>query len=157
MADRSVRVEGLDKFVRELRKIDKEYGKRIKAVHLKVAELVAGRAKAAASSQAKPGITKNATQRAAFVKTSAGRRGDALGAIWGMRRRSGWFAARRYEQSTGRQFRPWVGNQWDPGEQGGKPYFIGDAINDSIDEVLDIYEQEIDALVAEAFPEGGGP
>jgi hypothetical protein len=154
-AARGVHVEGLDKFLRELRKIDREYGKRMKLVHERVSKLVTGRAKAAAPPRAQRGMSHNATQKAAFVRTTPGRRGDALGVVWGMRRRSGWFAKERYSGSTGRQFKPWVGNQWDPGEQGGKPYFIGDAINESIDEVLDVYEEEIDKLVAEAFPERG--
>ena len=150
---RGIYVEGLDQFLRELKKIDREWGKRLKAIHERVSRHVTAKAKAAAPPRGRKGLSHNATQKAAFVKTRPGRRGDALGVFWGMKRRSGWFAASRYDGSSGRQFKPWVGNQWDPGEQGGKPYFIGDAINESIDEVLDIYEEEIDALVAEAFPE----
>lgn len=155
-ADRGVRIEGLDQYLKGLKKMDREWGKAMRQVHLKVSILVSGRAAAAAPSRAKSGIKPNATQKAAFVKTSSGRRGDVLGVLWGMSKRSGWYAASRYSGSSGRQFEPWVGNQWDPGARSGKPYFIGEAINESVDDVIDIYGDEIEKLAAQAFPEGGG-
>src|SRR5690606_27550271 len=36
----------------------------------------------------------------------------AKAAFWGMKRRTGWYAAQRYEASTGRQAPPWVGANW---------------------------------------------
>ena len=55
--------------------------------------------------------------------------------------------------STGRQFEPWVGNQWEPGETGGSPYYIGDAINDSVDDAAELMIDRINKLAAKAFPD----
>ena len=147
-----VEVRGLAEFRRELKKIDKAFGKELRQVHLAISKMVADRARAAAPPGIKKAIKARATQSAAYVSTVA-RPDRALGVLWGMRKRSGWYGARRYRQSTGRQFEPWVGNQWDPGETGGQPYFIGPAINNSVDEVLEMYGDAIEVLAAKAFPD----
>jgi hypothetical protein len=70
----------------------------------------------------------------------------------GARGRFGWYSNPRYSSSPARQFEPWVGNQWDPGEAGGAPYFIGPAINQSVDEIIEIYGDGIEDLARRAFP-----
>jgi len=147
-----IRVRGLPEFRRELKAVDKAFGKELRQVHLKVARLVADRAKAAAPARARKAIRARATQRSASIEM-VNNPADALGILWGMRRRSGWYGARRYRQSSGRQFRPWVGNQWDPGETGGQPYYVGPAINASVDEVVELFGDGIEKLAARAFPD----
>lgn len=147
----AVKIEGLRRFTRELNKVDRELGREMRQVHLRVAGLVADRSRAAASSRASRGIKPKATQRAARLQVVS-KPEYALAFYLGTRRRSGWYARKRYDRSKGRQFRPWVGNQWEPGETGGKPYFIGDAINRSLDEVIEIYDEGITELARKAFP-----
>ncbi len=106
------------------------------------------------ASKATRAVKSRATSKSAYLDTVP-KPPFALATIWGQKRRSGWYAAQRYGASTGRQFEPWVGNQWDPGETGSwgsSPYHIGPAIDASIDEVLDIYMDGIDDLTRRAFP-----
>lgn len=103
------------------------------------------------ASRAAGAVKARSTNSSAFIDT-VGKPPFALGVIWGQRKRSGWFANPRYSGSAGRQFDDWVGNQWDPGEHGGEPYFIGTAIDSSLDEVDDIYLEGVDDLVRRAFP-----
>jgi len=153
----TVYIRGLDEFRRELRRVDSKMGNEVRKIHRRVADLVADRAKAAAmsgvpqASRAAGAIKARASNKSAKIETVS-RPPFALGVFWGQRQRSGWYANPRYAASTGRQFDDWVGNQWDPGEHGGKPYFIGDAINRSLDEVDDIYLDGIDELARRAFP-----
>lgn len=149
-----VKVDGLDQFRREIKRVDRELGKDLRRIHVKVAELVADKAKAASPDREAQGIKGRGTQKAALVRVSATARNPrVLGVFMGMRRRSGWYANIRYRQSRARQFDPWVGSQWDPGERGGEPYFIGDAINSSVDDVIELYGDEIMDLAARAFPD----
>lgn len=152
-----VEIRGLADFRKELRALDSKLPKEVRKVHKQVSDLVAARAKLAAagggrqSAKAAGAIRARATQGAAYIQTVP-KPGFALGVFWGQKRRSGWFAAKRYSSSTGHQFQPWVGNQWEPGAAGGKPYFIGAAINQSLDEVEDIYLRGVDEIARQAFP-----
>lgn len=147
-----VKVRGLDEFRRELKRIDRALGKELRQVHLKVAGLVSGRARAAAPGRTGQAIRPRATQKSAFVQVGS-RPGHAIGTFMGAKRRFGWYAAGRYRTSEGRQFEPWIGNQWDPGDGAGGPYHIGPAIDGSIDEVIELYGDEIEELAAKAFPD----
>lgn len=152
-----VRIRGLQEFRRELRKANGSLSNEMRTIHRRVSDLVARRAQASMAgggrqaSAAAGAIKARATNRSATIDTVA-KPPFALGVIWGQRRRSGWYAAKRYEGSSGRQFPKWVGNQWDPGDFGGKPYHVGDAINDSLDEIDEIYLEGIDELTRRAFP-----
>ena len=152
MVAAKVTVVGLNDFRRELRRLDRALGVEMRKIHLKVSKLVAGRARRAAPPALQTAIRDSATQKAAFVGTVP-KPGYALAWIWGARRRTGWYAKGRYHDSPARQFPAWVGNQWDPGELGGSPYYIGPAINQSIDEVVELYGDEIEDLSRRAFPE----
>lgn len=145
-----VQVTGLRELRRALKEVDKDLPKELRAAHKDIAVFVAGRAQGAASGRAKGAIRPRATQKAAKIALTSGRRGDALAVMMGQRRRSGWYGYRRYQRSKARQFRPWVGNQWDPGETGGQPYEVGPAINASLDEVVEMYGDAIDRLVTRA-------
>lgn len=144
-----VRAKDLGKLRKAIKEVEQGLGKDFRQVWLRAAQLVADRADAAAPRRAKGVIKPRATQRAAFVRVTP-KRGDELGVFLGQTRRSGWYRRGRYHDSKGKQFRPWVGNQWDPGDQGGKPYFIGDAINDSIDEVIDILGDGVEDIARRA-------
>jgi hypothetical protein len=77
-----------------------------------------------------------ATRSSASVRTSPTKRApDALARLWGTKRRAGWYSWPRYDDSETAQFPRWVGNRWQPGEQGGKPYFIGEPINRTTEEI----------------------
>lgn len=150
-----IEIEGLRNFTRELKRVDKAFGPKLRQVHLRIAVLVEGRTHSAMragggqASAAVRGVRAKATQKMAAIQTSRGP-GWTLGVIWGQRRRTGWYARPRYRASSGRQFRPWVGNQYEPGSQAGKPYFLGDAMNSSIDEAIDLFGDAIDELAREA-------
>lgn len=153
----AVEIKGLQDFRRDLRALDRKLPNEVRKLHRKVSDHVADKARRGAaagdaqSRKAVGAIKARATQRAAYIETVP-KPAFALGVFWGMKRRTGWYANPRYEGSNARQFQPWVGNQWDPGDAGGKPYFIGEAINQSIDEVQDIYLEGIDDLAKHAFP-----
>lgn len=153
MTQPEVQVRGLNEFRRELRRIDgSRFANTTRRVHRKVADLVAGKARAAAGSRLGRAIKPSATNNSAKV-VMVDNPPDALAKLWGTNRRTGWYAAPRFAASTGRQHPTWVGNQWDPGENGGKPYIVGDAINASVDEIERIYLVDlIDEVTRDAFP-----
>lgn len=150
-------VRGLKEFRNQLRRVDPSLQNELRKVHRRVSDLVADRTKAAMrgggrqAAKAAPAVKARAASGSAFIDT-VGKPPFALGVIWGQRRRSGWYAASRYADSGERQFSPWVGNQWDPGESGGRPYFLGDAVDRSLDEIDEIYLEGIDELTRRAFP-----
>lgn len=148
-----VEVRGLRDFTRELRRLEGGLQKQMRQIHQKAADLVAPRARAASPSRVAGAISGRATQKAARLQV-VDRPPYALGVFMGALRRFGWYRAARYAQSTGRQFEPWVGNQWDPGAAGGAPYHIGPAINASIDDVIELMGDEIEQLAGRAFPDG---
>ena len=156
MAGSRVEIRGLREFQRELSKVDRSLLNELRTVHRKVSDLIGNRARAAmgasGSAKAARAIKSRATSKSAFLDTVA-KPPYALGVIWGQRKRSGWYSNPRYASSTGRQFSDWVGNQWDPGEHGGEPYYIGPAIDASLDEVERIYLEGIDDLTRRAFPD----
>lgn len=52
-----------------------------------------------------------------------------MAAWFGAKRRTGWYAAAKYQGARGRQFPRWVGNQFDPnwGGSRGRPYGFAEA------------------------------
>lgn len=152
-------IRGLKEFRRELRKMDKALPVEMRKVHRKVADLVSSRTRTAMagglqSGRAAKGIKPSATSRSALIDTATTARSPfTLAVIWGQRKRSGWYAAPRYADSKGKQFEPWVGNQWDPGEHGGRPYYLGFVVDESLDEIDRIYLEGVDELARRAFPD----
>ena len=148
----AVEVKGLKEFRRALRKLDdKSLRNGVTPIYREVAKLVRTRAEGAAPGGVRRAIGHKANARGAFI-TIRPVPGYALGVFLGAKARFGWYSAARYSGSNGRQFEPWVGNQWDPGENGSMPYFIGPAINSSVDEAVEIIADGIEKLAGEAFP-----
>jgi len=147
-----IEIKGLADFRRELRRLDdRQLRNGLTPIYRDIAKLVKERAKGAAPGDVKSAIGHRANRRGAFI-TVGGRPPRALGVFFGAKARFGWYSAGRYQRSQGRQFEPWVGNQWDPGEGGAEPYFIGPAINASVDEVLEKMADGIEDLARRAFP-----
>jgi len=147
-----VNAAGLKDFQRELRRLDDSDLKNgLTKIYRAVAKFVRGRAERAAPSDVKKAIGHKANRRGAFITLRA-KPPYALGVFMGAKARFGWYSKARYRSSEGRQFQPWVGNQWDPGEFGGTPYHIGPAINSSVDEVVDMVGDGIEDLAHRAFP-----
>jgi hypothetical protein len=148
----SVEIKGLKDFRRELRKLDdRSLRNGLTPIYRKIAKLVRGRAEGAAPGDVKSAIGHKANQRGAFI-TIGSSPPRARGVFFGAKARFGWYAAGRFRSSSARQFEPWVGNQWDPGESGGSPYFIGPAINHSVDEIIETMGEGIEDLARKAFP-----
>lgn len=155
MAEFRIEITGLKEFTRAAKSVDKALGKELRQAHLRIAKLVEGRTHAAMkgggrqAAKATKGVKAKATQKLAAINTTPGP-GWTLAVIWGQERRSGWYARRRYATSLGHQFEPWVGNQYVPGAEGGKPYFLGDAMNDSVDEAIDMFAESIEDIARKA-------
>lgn len=143
-------IQGIKQFSKAVKSVDKALAKELRLVHKKVAVFVAGRASTASPARTKGAIRPRATQTAAKIALTPGRRGDALGVFMGQTRRSGWYGKGRYRKSQGRQFDRWVGNQYTPGDSAGKPYFIGDAINSSIDEAVEMFAEGLGEVAKRA-------
>lgn len=141
-----VTITDLQAYVKACKGADRELGKLFTVAAKDAANIMAVASTNALRSggwpKAAKAIKPKGQQASAILRTVANPPW-ALGLIWGMKRRSGWYGARKYRDSAGKQFKPWVGNQYVPGANGGKPYFVGSAINAKIDEVV---EQYLDAL-----------
>lgn len=135
--------------VRELRRMFKEVGELVdpsgsvttgnavlKGMWREIADWLAAEARAEASTPLErkmaPAIKGSATvgrgARLQISKTKS--REAAWAAFWGQTRRSGWFAAGRYREYSGRDqgFKRWVGASWGVGQQGEGPYALNPAI-----------------------------
>jgi hypothetical protein len=106
----------------------------------RIAQLMEDKAKAAAPERLSPAIS-HSTRRGVAQLLLRRNPPDAIARFFGAKRRTGWYAASRFRGSMARQFDPWVGNQWDPGETGGRPYWIGDAVNDTVPEAIEILDE----------------
>jgi hypothetical protein len=150
-------IQGLRDFQRELRQLGPEFANALRKINKKVADVVAKAAADAAGARVGSAIKGKGSNSSAKVAVAPNKRApDALVRTWGTKRRTGWYAAPKYAASSGRQHPEWVGNRWSPGDGGSfgsKPYFIGDAIDQTIDEVEDIYLDEIDKVTRAAFPD----
>lgn len=142
-----IEVDGLKEFRSALKSVDMHRG--LGPAHRKVGQMVAQRAGPRAPRRTAQKAIKGAgTQRAAKIRITSGRRGDSLAVFIGQRQRSGWYGWRRYRQSSGRQFRRWLGQGWEPGDL----YHIGPTITRSLDDAEDIFLDEIEDLARKAFP-----
>ena len=156
MSTFKITIEGLKEFSREAKAVDKAFGKELRQAHLKIAKLVESRTHSKMkgggrqASKATKGVKAKATQKMAAIITTPGPDGFTLAVIWGQKRRSGWFGYRRYLGSGAHQAQPWVGNQYEPGEAAGKPYYLGDAANESIDEAIDIFADAVTVIARKA-------
>jgi len=148
MARPAVRVRGLDDFRRELRRMDRQYGKELGDINLKVAEFVIDKAnqKGRRLGGVHAHVVRNNAfrasrrQKAATVNVGgAGGKAPTLGAEFG---------AKQY-----RQFPEWLGNQWSPDGSANVGYMLHPAIRENVDEWLDMYWDELNRLARRAFPD----
>jgi hypothetical protein len=130
------------------------YGEDIAELNQEIADLLAEKSRREASgmggvyAKAAPAIVGAGTVRAARIRVKATKQYRfAPAAFWGTKRRSGWYAARRFEGSGGEQHPYWVGNTWDVGVKGQGPYAINNAIADNIDDVLELWEKRLQEII----------
>jgi hypothetical protein len=148
-------VKALRRELRRLRPESPEWSKKFAQINKQAGEIIVSEARARASSgsrqqaTAAQAIKASASQRGVQVRIAGGSGVPyALAAFWGMKRRSGWYSAKRYAASMGRQTAPWVGSSWEVGGPGG-PYAINPAIRAKLDEVLDQWGDAVEELMDE--------
>ena len=154
-----VQIVGLADFRRDLKAVGDEWPKELRKVNKAVADKARDWARGEASSlggvhaKASPAIKSFATATQAKVGVTVGDRRYPFAAVatWGAKRRTGWYAARRYTNSP-RQHPPWVGNTWDTGVAGQGPYAINSAIARHERALAEMYMDGIEELAARAFP-----
>lgn len=154
-----VKVEGLDEFRRELRRLGPEYADDMKDLNHKVGQLIVDRTKAKArmyrgnsqgsgrnlavlARRAFDNAKASRKQRESSVRIGGARRPYAVGLEFG---------AKKY-----RQFPPWRGNQWpSTWVPEGVGYVIHPVIRESRQEILDIYGDGLEHVARKAFPDRG--
>jgi hypothetical protein len=150
------RIQDLRKDLRKLGPDGVEFRARLKSANQSAAQMLVDAARgnatamggeqAAAASQIKAAkVEKGIRIRLANSKKVP----FTLVAFWGAKQRTGWYKARRYEDSTPQHHR-WVGNSWDVGVKGEGPYAINAAIADKRDEVLEYWRDALEHIARDA-------
>lgn len=133
-----------------------EWAREFAAINKRAGDRVGQAAQARANTRQLRAATKqikgSASAKGPRVRVAAtGRAPYALAAIWGMQRRTGWYARPRYTASAGRQAPPWVGSSWDPGDPGegpGRgPYALGPALHDEVETIRDEWATAVEGLM----------
>lgn len=143
-----VAVAGLADFQRDLRAVDaklpRELAKGLKEAAEPVAERARSLARAAGGAISHQPVVDSikaaAEQRYAKIVWGGARAPMADGAIMG---------ALQY-----RQFRGWVGNDWEVGVAGQGPYAVNDAVAQSEAELIESIGDLVERVSAQAFPSG---
>jgi hypothetical protein len=121
-------------------------GKALRATHQKVAKLVENKSRGKGTPQqqaAARALLGKGSQKSADLKIrNLASVPFGIAAFMGAERQTGWYGLSRYNNSTGRQFPEWVGNNWDL-EAGIGPYVIADQIKANKQEILDTYLEEL--------------
>ena len=154
-----VRIEGMKEFRRELRKVDgTKSSKALKKVYRQVAQMEQRHARANATAaggafaKARTAIKGDQTIKSASLGISRSNRIPfAAATFWGTKKRSGWYARERYDQSRGQQHPEWVGNTWSVGSFTEGPYVINYTIAEDMDEIVGEFSKGLDEMFAEAF------
>lgn len=161
----SIEVEGAKQFRRDLKQIPGSSPKVMTKVHRKIATHVQMKARANAATASGPfadryrkvknKINRSANMRGAAVGVPRDRAGTTFhqATFWGTKKRTGWYAQRKYENSTGQQHPEWVGSTWRAGVRGEGPYVINYTVAEEVDEVVELYGDAMDELFADAFPD----
>lgn len=130
------------------------YGEDIASINQVIADLLAEKSRRQATSmggvyaKGAPAIVGAANVKAARIRVKATKQYRfAPAAFWGTKRRTGWYAARRFEGNSAQQHPPWVGASWDVGVKGQGPYAINDAIAENIEEMLDLWSERLQQLI----------
>jgi len=143
------------RFLNKMARMAKDvYGEDIASLNQEIADILAEKSRREASgmggvyAKAAPAIVGVGNFKSARVRVKATKQYRfAPAAFWGTKRRSGWYAARRFESSGGEQHPPWVGAGWDVGVKGQGPYAINNAIADNIDDVLQMWEERLQEII----------
>lgn len=158
-ANSGAQVTGLADFRRELKALDDSFPRELRNVHKTIADMSRDGARGVAVGMG--GVfAHNAAAIRSYASVGEARVGIREGsrypsapvAFWGAKKRTGWYAAKRYRDSTGQQFRSWVGDSWDAATFNGGPYAINRALYFDLPEIIEQYAQMIDRLAAKAFP-----
>lgn len=138
--DLSVRFEvaGLKAAAKEMRRWDGDISKAMRVANREIADELRSLVVSSAPPELQRSLRSGSTALEVQLKVGL-RPAWAIGEFMGAKKRSGWYSDIRYAASVGRQFRPWVGNQWEPGERNGAPYYIGVPINRFMPGVEDAY------------------
>jgi len=148
---KTVTVEGLDEFRRELRKLDeKGLIDELKDANYDVAKLVVGRAQQNASSRMErsAAASMRPSRQAARAQVTGGGAdvpffgGAEFGAMRNQRRQTP-----RGTVTGWNQFQPWRGSG------SGAGYFLYPAIRESTDDIVEMYGEAIEKITARAFPD----
>lgn len=153
-------IEGYDEFRAALREFGAQWPKALRNINKRAADAARDFARQQALSMggiwaaAAKAIVARANQYDARVGVNASSKTTPFGgaAFWGMKRRTGWYAYSRFKDSPKPQHPPWVGNTWKAASRTEGPYAINAALADHLDEILDIYSQEIESLMNEVLP-----
>jgi hypothetical protein len=142
-----IEIRGAKPLQRALRRLDDSTLRNgLTRIYREVAKRIRDRAKAAAPGRTGKSLGHKANQRG-FSITVRGNPGHAKGTFFGGKGRFGWYAAPRYRGSKPRQFKPWLGNTWEPRDL----YHIGPPIDRGLDDAADTIADEVERLAARAF------
>ena len=135
----SVKVEGLDQFRRELKKLadDDQFANDLKDANFEVASFVVERARSFAFTP---------LQRKAAESLKAGRQA-ARAVVSGGGARYPFFAGAEFGSIQFEQFDPWRGSSYDAG------YFLYPTIREQTPEIVEMYGEAIERITASAFPD----
>lgn len=153
--DVAVEVEGLKPFVKELKALgDADLSAEFKDANVAVADLIVERARARAAGEGRQAKAAAKTLRAVKSKVRAEVVMGGTKAPWVYGAEFGSYQDKPRRRTTGtyrgfKQFKPWRGS----GENAG--WFLYPAIRASTDDVVDLYGDRLDELVAKAFPDKG--
>lgn len=150
-----------DGFVRDLRDAQAGLAKEKRRANKEVAEFVASAARVKAAGGTKiqrhfaGAIQGRSTQYVARIGVSAaGKWWGANTAFFGAKRRTGWYAAKKYAGSPARQFPEWVGAGWEYASRTEGPYAINAALADVLPRVEELYIEAHERAYKRAFPGG---
>lgn len=149
-------VRGLAEFRADLKKLDNSsrWTKDLGKSQREIATKVAGWSRFAASGMGGPyaHFASSIVGTGGATGARVGLRGSSANTtFWGAKKRTGWYAAGKYAESTGRQHPKWVGASWDVGVSGQGPYAINPTIAAKSEQILAMYGEAVDRITAEAF------
>lgn len=143
---------------------DREWRKELRKTYRRVgtvgAQMARSRLRSMASEDRRlprsaAGLRGSSTAQEARISTGAPASAPfARAVIYGTKRRTGWFADRRYALSAARNNPEWVGVDWTVGRRGEGPRGVNDALADGEDRIVDEFAKSAMDLIARAFPRG---
>lgn len=149
----AVRIQGLDEFVAELRAADGGWPRELGRVHRRIGTMVATEARvfAIGTGPEQAHFANKIEGRGDPRSATVGVRSIANAAFWGTLRRTGWYAAAKYEGGP-RQHPAWIGQTWQVGRVGEGPLAINPAIAHELPRIERAYADAVGELYGRAFP-----